>query len=75
LAGYSENELLFKYGNHDRDIGFKCKKGGNLEEAVEAFNRAADNNDPVSQYELAHLLGEKSLQYEQLLKLASSKLL
>ena len=71
LAGDSENELLPRYANQERDNGFKLKKEGAIEKAIEAFSRGADAGDPVSQYELAHL---HRIKYEQLLSLAANRL-
>ncbi len=74
LAGNSENDLLLKYGNKDRENGFKFKKNGNIKESIEAFSKGADSGDPVSQYELAKVLGKDDVRYGQLLILASSSL-
>lgn len=71
--GYLDKDLR-EYENSNRDYGFKFKKSGDLEKAKEAFLEAACENDPISQYELVHLLGKQEDQSQHLLEMAAPRL-
>lgn len=58
----------------NRNFGFKLKKEGQLEKSKAAFGLAADEEDPISQYELARLLGKQDPRFETLLKSAGKNL-
>jgi hypothetical protein len=57
-----------------RNLGFNLKKEGRLEEAKATLTMPAEAGDPLSQYELAQLLGREDSRFEALLKCASENL-
>lgn len=73
LARYHDEDLP----NHivqNRNLGFVLKKADQLEKSKEAFRLSAEAGDPISQYELARLLGSRDLKFEGLLKAAQENL-
>jgi hypothetical protein len=74
---WTENpdELSKRYANQYRNSGFNFKRNNDIHSSIEAFSRGADAGDPVSQYELANLLGKRHLRYEPLLNQSASRLI
>lgn len=75
LSKAKNNNDLPQHIKARREMGFKLKKEKSLDMAKEAFWSAAEAGDPISQYELAKLSKDDKEKYQDLLKLASNKLI